>query len=1066
MSSSSTAVNEENIWEIFTNISKLYDSLYIDEQDDTLCIASGTSNHNVCQVITKASQILMRQLHDNLDTNDPKCSQFLQWMCALSMSFSSPPINKLKDCLMGNRACVYRLLDILFIDILQKGLLFVNKARRKECTQLINSTDTNKAWLYSLIESVPYDAEQLLTPCCVKRLSKTLILMVNLILFIGAKPIISEYVRGSEALSSVLLYTLMQLLGTYVLPESIHMNSMTLPFHSAEYNTSYISSSKWKMQKSARISIQLHRLLIKCIWMMIHDIEMDVFAMVLRHEAQRVMMLQLMHFSVLSFECALDLLSWVCRKTYEYEDRESELLYRLVCNLGVSLVTLCDEYQLEGNEFKVNMFCATLTTEDEEEKCEINDDIIPPSAQKEKYITECGKQYEAYFSNVVRFANSIETIYTFHVRRAILTILPLISLCVSVRKEVTQRKEVIEFLKELFYVTLPQCSYLFIRFQYEAQYTIQDMIPILIKSRSGFNKENVFQFYQNESELQANCISSLHILLYLCDMDGVSCKTMIKNLDRTSKREWRNYVQNMSRFIQRFGSGALEPVYTEYDFKARLQSLIEFSKPKKVFSEKRHPDITIPLCDDLIIPQFEEYVQHGWMCNEPNEPPFKKRKLSSTACAHDEYVEEWPIRNILIKLSRVNYKSKSKKRKRTQYRIVNESHRMIYPDRYYSPCLQEMKLLTQWEPAVIKAQKEKKRSRVMISDIDDSEETQSEFDSSLDDDEYKPPNAQMKGKLKRRRSKRIRRKKEEEVPPLPPVSTMTNKVVIKQFLPDINKSFLNYNNNINISINNHYNSHKKAKKTAYEPYTTPHTHTQFNNDDMFKIDPRLNTRQMANHLLSCFEKQKKKTLFRILLIAENVKNDNVIRIDCEEEEEEDTTTSHLQESVYSAIKAIAFTNTRIHNKKIIFTAQMTKKKRVDLILDSYHDNSQLLVFFRRCDNKMNRIYVNSNDANNCTVHNLAKTIIAHLNEAKYIILVPNDSKSINIIVESMIVAHSAIKTQFNSTANQESYWLYCLLEANNDKNDTNSLPVLGQTNACDPFSSNWLFKIVMNNNYY
>ena len=52
------------------------------------------------------------------------------------------------------------------------------------------------------------------------------------------------------------------------------------------------------------------------------------------------------------------------------------------------------------------------------------------------------------------------------------------------------------------------------------------MIPILIKTRCGFNKENIGKFYENENILKKNCISALHIYLYLTDIEGITCKTI------------------------------------------------------------------------------------------------------------------------------------------------------------------------------------------------------------------------------------------------------------------------------------------------------------------------------------------------------------------------------------------------------------------------------------------------------------------------------------------------------------------------------------------------------------
>jgi len=240
----------------------------------------------------------------------------------------------------------------------------------------------------------------------------------------------------------------------------------------------------------------------------------------------------------------------------------------------------------------------------------------------------------------------------------------------------------------------------------------------------------------------------------------------------------------------------------------------------------------------------------------------------------------------------------------------------------------------------------------------------------------------------------------------------------------------------------------------------------FNNDDMFKIDPNLDIDQMASHLYSCFEQESTKrirtddnsTLFRILLIAENV-NDNIIRIDVDDDDDDIDMNgdgmTHLEKSVNSAIKAIAFTNNKylLHGegKKVLFTAQMRRKKKIDLILDCFHPNSMILTFLKRCNNSRNAIFV---DHKAWTVHNLAKNIIAQLNQNKFTILIPRDMKAVHVIVESMIVAHTAIKSQFKSIANHESFWLYCLIETNQP-----NLPVLSHQ------ISNWTFKIVMNNNY-
>ncbi len=73
-----------------------------------------------------------------------------------------------------------------------------------------------------------------------------------------------------------------------------------------------------------------------------------------------------------------------------------------------------------------------------------------------------------------------------------------------------------------------------------------------------------------------------------------------------------------------------------------------------------------------------------------------------------------------------------------------------------------------------------------------------------------------------------------------------------------------------------------------------------------------------------------------------------------------------------------------NHQKILFTAQMTDESKEENRFD-------FRLFFN-----MRKCY--SLNTNNCSVHNLAKNIIA-LNEHKYIILIPKSNKINNIIIE-------------------------------------------------------------------
>ena len=115
--------------------------------------------------------------------------------------------------------------------------LFVNRTNRLKYISKNNKESDNKKWLNELIDSVKYDKQRLLTPQFVKRLSKTLIITINTIICEKetSNTIIRDYFESKSSLSSfckVLLFTLIKLLGTFVLPESINMKSLQLSFHS------------------------------------------------------------------------------------------------------------------------------------------------------------------------------------------------------------------------------------------------------------------------------------------------------------------------------------------------------------------------------------------------------------------------------------------------------------------------------------------------------------------------------------------------------------------------------------------------------------------------------------------------------------------------------------------------------------------------------------------------------------------------------------------------------------------------------------------------------------------
>ena len=480
-SESSQSTREDAVWAIIKNIPSPYDNLFV--KDEALWIKS--ENHcdgfAVSEILKIASESLL--LLDTNGDDKEKYVTFLQWICALSMSFNNSPVDLLKSTLMTNKCIIHNVLDLLFRNVIQKGLLFINKEHR---TKL--SSQDNRVWLSDLLQSVPFDERRSLTPEMVKTFVNELITIINVIISETASKtndkfsVIGDYFKESSSSSIALLHILFHLLGTFVSPKSIHMKSMELSFHSKlpikssenkekpkkiykSHNdqTQYLSAQKWRVSKAAQITVQFHRLLIKLIWIIINDIHKTeerkdlIFQMILKHPLQRVVLLQLMHFSVMSYQCATDFLRFICQRIYNQStaDRDVSIVY----SIGTAFVTLCDEYQLEGNEFKVNMFAATLTTDHEEGHSQHKNDENN-SNSKELSVDPAG----SHIQNIVRFANSVNSVYTFNVKQTILIILPLISQCIQVRDDVIERKEVIEFLKELFFVTLPQCSYLFIRF--------------------------------------------------------------------------------------------------------------------------------------------------------------------------------------------------------------------------------------------------------------------------------------------------------------------------------------------------------------------------------------------------------------------------------------------------------------------------------------------------------------------------------------------------------------------------------------------------------------------------
>ena len=174
-------------------------------------------------------------------------------------------------------------------------------------------------------------------------------------------------------------------------PHVVWMRSLDLPLRSDTADSDDFGCSvpsEWRTQTAARVTVQFHRLMIKCIWKLLSEIlvdpnsngdtvavsQSDAFDLFLKHDARDVMVREVMHLSVVQFECALNVLEWVCSNTYSAAKQcatkkmpMEPTVDGLLQHLGACFVSLCDEYQLEGNEFTVDIFKATLTTEEDAE---------------------------------------------------------------------------------------------------------------------------------------------------------------------------------------------------------------------------------------------------------------------------------------------------------------------------------------------------------------------------------------------------------------------------------------------------------------------------------------------------------------------------------------------------------------------------------------------------------------------------------------------------------------------------------------------------------------------------
>eukprot|EP01084_Bolivina_argentea_P106199 190116_1 len=131
-----------------------------------------------------------------------------------------------------------------------------------------------------------------------------------------------------------------------------------------------------------------------------------------------------------------------------------------------------------------------------------------------------------------------------------------------------------------------------------------------------------------------------------------------------------------------------------------------------------------------------------------------------------------------VKLKKINCKKKKKriKKQRDIFEIKDVIECDIYPDNYYSPCLQEIQLLSQWEPIVIKAKNEMKvkhnndidmKNNNSNSSGDNSDSSGGSFIHSSSEDDYKPPvrteQYMKKNKVKKkRRSKRLNMMKKHD----------------------------------------------------------------------------------------------------------------------------------------------------------------------------------------------------------------------------------------------------------------------------------------------------------------
>eukprot|EP01084_Bolivina_argentea_P015010 28070_1 len=98
-----SSTTNEVVWKILDNIQNLYENVYIHKEDLWIKLKQKTDNSNsnnnnnnkngfnVCQIISDASEPLFKQLQNtNYNTeNNIKCTKFLHWLCALSMSFTN-----------------------------------------------------------------------------------------------------------------------------------------------------------------------------------------------------------------------------------------------------------------------------------------------------------------------------------------------------------------------------------------------------------------------------------------------------------------------------------------------------------------------------------------------------------------------------------------------------------------------------------------------------------------------------------------------------------------------------------------------------------------------------------------------------------------------------------------------------------------------------------------------------------------------------------------------------------------------------------------------------------------